>query len=724
MARPVSAAAAKNLIQKHRTLLTGLEQAAPRQESRREIVRAAAGAMVTRETLALLREIPLEELNRDKQGIRLKPLREQGYETVGELYGIPVRKLEAINGISPEGAQDIRREANAIAAEAKKSVRIRLSADDRSEKATNLVAALYGFIKAAEPAARCETLLAHKEALERAIADLAPATGTAKWLFASAAAKERALSAYEYLSAMLAGDYGRKSTKSLAALQGLNSLRSSAAWEDFSKNPIPYFTALEELCPGLLESEDDVYGLPGELADAVAEQEFSTEGLRCTLRRYQAWGVRYILRQERVLLGDEMGLGKTVQAIAAMVALKNTGATHFLVVCPASVLTNWCREIQKHSVLKALKIHGDGREAALTQWLREGGVAVTTYETTGLIALPEDFLFAMAVVDEAHYIKNPGAQRTKNAKALCERALRLLFMTGTALENRVDEMLELIAILQPKIAKKLKAVSHLSAAPRFREQIAPVYYRRRREDVLTELPELIETMDWCTMTPEEEKIYEKAVLQKRYAEARRVSWSVDDLTKSSKARRLLDIVEDAEEDGRKIIVFSFFLDTVEKVSRLLGERCMPVITGSIPPARRQKILDEFEAAPAGTVLVAQIQSGGTGLNIQTASVVVLCEPQFKPSIENQAISRAYRMGQARTVLVHRLLCEDSVDEKITALLEEKQSLFDAFADESAAALESLELDQTAFGSILQEEIDRISRKNGLPPETTLILPEA
>ena len=142
---------------------------------------------------------------------------------------------------------------------------------------------------------------------------------------------------------------------------------------------------------------------------------------------------------------------------------------------------------------------------------------------------------------------------------------------------------------------------------------------------------------------------------------------------------------------------------------------MPVITGSIPPARRQEILDEFEAAPAGTVLVAQIQSGGTGLNIQTASVVVLCEPQFKPSIENQAISRAYRMGQARTVLVHRLLCEDSVDEKITALLEEKQALFDAFADDSAVA-ERLEVDEAAFGNLLQEEIDRINRKNGVTPD--------
>lgn len=96
---------------------------------------------------------------------------------------------------------------------------------------------------------------------------------------------------------------------------------------------------------------------------------------------------------------------------------------------------------------------------------------------------------------------------------------------------------------------------------------------------------------------------------------------------------------------------------------LLGKRCTNPINGSVTPQRRQEIIDEFDKAPAGTVLVAQIQSGGTGLNIQSASVVVLCEPQFKPSIENQAISRAYRMGQTRNVLVYRLLCEDTVDEK-------------------------------------------------------------
>lgn len=267
-------------------------------------------------------------------------------------------------------------------------------------------------------------------------------------------------------------------------------------------------------------------------------------------------------------------------------------------------------------------------------------------------------------------------------------AERLLFMTGTALENKVEEMISLIRILQPHIASQIQGMAFMSAAPQFRKAVAPVYYRRKREDVLTELPDLIESKEWCSLSHNEELAYEHAVLSKNYAEARRVSWNVDDLKDSSKASRLLELVEEAESEDRKVIVFSFFLDTIRKVTMLLGNRCTNPINGSVTPQRRQEIIDEFDKAPAGTVLVAQIQSGGTGLNIQSASVVVLCEPQFKPSIENQAISRAYRMGQTRNVLVYRLLCEGTVDEKIMSTLESKQAIFDAFADKSVAAAES------------------------------------
>ena len=431
------------------------------------------------------------------------------------------------------------------------------------------------------------------------------------------------------------------------------------------------------------------------------------------MRGYQEWGVKYALHQERVLLGDEMGLGKTVQAIATMVSLRNTGATHFAVVCPASVLTNWCREIEQKSRLRVIKVHGSGRKSALRFWIINGGVAVTTYETTAYFTLEDGFRFSMLTVDEAHYIKNAAANRSKNVRELCRHAERLLFMTGTALENKVDEMVSLIAVLQPDVARRVRGVAALPAAPQFRQAVAPVYFRRKRDQVLKELPALTQSKEWCTLTSAEKTAYRKAVLSKNFSAMRRVSWDIDDITGSSKAKRLLELVEEAESEGRKVIVFSFFLGTIDKVRELLGRRCLNPINGSVTPQRRQEIIDAFDKAPAGTVLAAQIQSGGTGLNIQSASVIILCEPQLKPSVENQAVSRAYRMGQTRNVLVYRLLCENTVDERMLKMLEEKQAVFDAFADRSEAAKESLELDERSQKKIIEEEIERINALNGL-----------
>ena len=149
-------------------------------------------------------------------------------------------------------------------------------------------------------------------------------------------------------------------------------------------------------------------------------------------------------------------------------------------------------------------------------------------------------------------------------------------------------------------------------------------------------------------------------------------------------------------------------DLLETRFALSGE-----ITGSTPAEERQGIIDRFSDAPGSSILLCQIQAGGTGLNMQAASVVIICEPQFKPSIENQAISRAYRMGQGRNVLVYRLLCVDTVDEKIMEMLEEKQAVFDAFADVSVAAQaqEAIAVDSTSFGKIIEEEIERIKQKN-------------
>ena len=405
-----------------------------------------------------------------------------------------------------------------------------------------------------------------------------------------------------------------------------------------------------------------------------------------------------------------MGLGKTVQAIGAMVAVRNSGEKHFMVVCPASVLINWCREITLHSDLLPYKIHGDIRDENLQDWITNGGVAVTTYETLSRVNIESITKISMLTVDEAHYIKNPKALRTKTLISVKSKSDRVLFMTGTPLENNVDEMQFLIKNLNPEIAKTIDNMKHLSSAKMFKEKIAPVYFRRTREEVLKELPDLIENEEWCEMDDTEKSAYIESLQSENFMAMRQVSWNVEDISKSSKGQRLLEIYERAITEKRKIIVFSFFLNTLEQVQKLLGDKCVGVITGSIPPDKRQSIVDKFTKATDGSVLVSQIQAGGTGLNIQTASIVVICEPQLKPSIENQAISRTYRMGQVRNVIVYRLLCEDSVDERIIELLENKQNIFDSFADKSVMGNHSLEISEQTSKRIIQLERERLNIK--------------
>lgn len=710
------AARVVRLLEKSRALQAEMDSAHEAVRTKAQQVKSAVDRLLASTAMELLKTVPVEEIGREQSGIRFKALRDNGYETVSDVYCATQSELEAVRGISEDGAWQIKKCAREYVERATTNARIRLSVDNQSPDATGLVLAICDYRR------RCalvdpmdDAVRAEKGKAERAVETLQGIGNGVLWAFMDVAERQKCIADAQYLTKLQTGAYAQAIEKCTQERMALRDADAKTAWEDFSQNSIAYFGVLETLVPGVLGNDDSRYGLPEELAREIQDECFFPDGLMCELRRYQEWGVKYILHQERVLLGDEMGLGKTVQAIASMVSLRNTGATHFMVVCPASVLPNWCKEIAQKSRLRALKIHGEGRMRAFREWQKSGGVAVTNFETTGYLKLEDGFAFDMLVVDEAHYIKNSEARRTKNVAALGEHTKRILFMTGTALENKVEEMINLVKMLRPEVASQLRSLAFMAAAPQFREKVAPVYYRRRRKDVLTELPELIEKQEWCTLLPKEKEIYAASVRKRRYMEIRRVSWNADDLTASCKAKRLKELVEEAAEDGRKIIVFSFFLETIAAVRACLGERCLPQINGSVSPQRRQEIIDEFGRAPAGAVLPAQIQSGGTGLNIQAASVVILCEPQMKPSIENQAISRAYRLGQLHNVLVYRLLCEKSIDERIMETLEEKQRVFDAFADESVSAdatqKKEAEIDDKTFGRLVNEEIERINAEN-------------
>src|SRR5699024_8030858 len=262
-------------------------------------------------------------------------------------------------------------------------------------------------------------------------------------------------------------------------------------------------------------------------------------------------------------------------------------------------------------------------------------------------------------------------------------------------------------ILQPDIAEQLSKELHLLQPSEFKQVVAPVYLRRNRKDVLGELPELEIIPQWMDFGEEEEKFYHQAVMEGKLMSMRRAAWQGGSPEQSPKLEKLLAICDEAEENGHKVLVFSFFKDVIHTVQRHLKERTFEAITGDVPNERRQELIDEFTKADPGSVLISQITAGGVGLNIQAANIIILCEPQWKPSTEEQASSRAYRMGQSRDVVVYRLLTENSIDVTMLEVLGEKANLFDLYARESDVASQALneheEVEESVKQKVLQIE---------------------
>jgi len=429
-------------------------------------------------------------------------------------------------------------------------------------------------------------------------------------------------------------------------------------------------------------------GLPAGIAMDVENTRLITGPLTASLRRYQTFGARYLILQERALLGDDMGLGKTVQVLAAMSHLHALGARHFLVVAPNSVIINWCREVEKHTEMSPVLLHGPERDERLAQWRIDGGVAITTYGTLSKLIDDIETVDYFAA-DEAHMAKNPAAIRSQAVAQAADRSQYVALMTGTALENRLSELQYLVQIVQPGLMPELnKIIDHPSGLIKPEDVVralAPAYLRRTQADVLTELPERVELEEWVDLTDADKKAYDAAKIDMM---SRRLAVNVGDGTRTSaKYERLSEILEEHADAKRKVVVFSYFRQTIDDVCALAGGA--PRITGDTSGAQRQQIIDEFSTDPTATVLVSQIEAGGLGINLQAAQVVILMEAQFKPSIEWQAIARVHRMGQSRSVMVHRLLARNTIEERLVQLIAEKTQIFKHFAHDSSVRDASL-----------------------------------
>jgi SNF2 family DNA or RNA helicase len=272
------------------------------------------------------------------------------------------------------------------------------------------------------------------------------------------------------------------------------------------------------------------------------------------------------------------------------------------------------------------------------------------------------------------------------------------------------------------VADSLGERDALPGSAAFRKAVAPVYLRRNQEDVLTELPSLQQTDEWEELSASDEEAYREAVRAGNFMAMRRAAYMRPE--KSAKLDRLREIVQEAGENGQKTVVFSNFKDVLGVVEAALaagptaGTPMLGPLTGSVPAGRRQQIVDDFAEVSGPAVLLAQIQAAGVGLNMQAASVVIICEPQIKPTIEHQAVARAHRMGQVRSVHVHRLLAVGGVDERMVKMLEEKTRLFDAYARRSVVAEatpDAVDVSDTELARrIVEEEQARLGMANGRP----------
>ncbi|NGO78345.1 DEAD/DEAH box helicase [Streptomyces sp. YC504] len=685
---------ARALLRAGRELLGAARSVLREHDAAQEEVRRAYGVLAEVFVHKELEGLPLTALRDVTRGqlreAALQALEAAGLASVGRVRDAQPYGLRQVPGIGAQTAGQLHSAAGQLARAAAETVAVRIDVDAQEDaRHTSLVRALNRLVLAG-PGIPEAVALARKtaEALESDLSAAVTTGSRVQWLLAGRRKRDQAgaalLRVREALAATASADVRMTLDQAVTdLLRGPEP--ADRAWLDFQVRAAEYYTVLGKVAD-LPEDRESAEGfIPTGIAEQVRAQPLDESLLQVSLRGYQAFGARFALARRRVLIGDEMGLGKTIQALAVLAHLRATGeGRHFLVVCPVGVLLNWIREIEGRSSLITYRAHGPGRHTAVDAWAAEGGVLVTTYDVLRTLEIPKVPL-ALVVADEAQYVKNPRTRRAEALRVLIRRPStgRVLFLTGTPMENHVAEFRSLIGQLQSPDAHALQYGMGALDSRAFRAAVAPCYLRRNQPDVLGELPGVIHADEWEELSDGDRTAYRRAVGEGNFMAMRRAPYA--DPARSAKLHRLRELVAEAAANDLKVVVFSCFLEVLAVVEAALHGAALGPLTGAVPADERQALVDEFTAAPGHAVLLAQIRTGGTGLNLQAASVVVLCEPQLSPALEAQAVARAHRMGQVRRVQVHRLLAADSVDVRLLEVHRVKQEQFDTYARRSEVA---------------------------------------
>src|SRR5208282_3665586 len=461
--------------------------------------------------------------------------------------------------------------------------------------------------------------------------------------------------------------------------------------------------------------------------------------LQADLRPYQKDGFDFLSHLTKIKLGgilaDDMGLGKTLQTLAWLVWLKDRNRKNpkpSLVICPASVLHNWRREANRFTPnLKVLVLESGAARHNLRKQIPQHDLIVTNYALLRRdLEELQKFAFRATILDEAQFIKNPGAQVTQSVKQL--KSEHMLALTGTPLENRLLDLWSIVDFIQPGYLGKQDHFSQTYeprgedaesaqriARRRLSAKLRPLMLRRLKQRVAKDLPERIEQRRDCQLGDEQRKLYlaelrrsrdqvmqtvaEKGLNQSKIhvlaalTRLRQICCHpqlVGNDAPSGKTETLFELLDPLVSEGQKVLVFSQFV----QVLKLLEFECQQrqikthLLTGQTKD--RQEAVAAFQNDPNAAVFLLSLRAAGTGLNLTNASYVVLYDPWWNPAVEAQAIDRSHRIGQTQTVNAYRLIAPGTVEEKIWELQQSKaKTIADVLGEEGfARSLTATDLD--------------------------------
>lgn len=431
------------------------------------------------------------------------------------------------------------------------------------------------------------------------------------------------------------------------------------------------------------------------------------KALNAELRDYQMQGFRWLMRQTGCGLGaclaDDMGLGKTLQILTVLLARAKEGPS--LVLVPASVCGNWVREAARFTPTLSTVIMGNTQREETLQKLGPRDVLVCSY---GLLVTEVEILsrieWNVVVLDEAQAIKNSQSQRAENTRRL--NARYRIAATGTPLENNLMELWSLMQFLNPDYlgAQSAFMSRFKDATGRLHKLVAPFILRRVKNDVLDELPEKTERVLQIDLNERERALYEsirREAMQQLNGDSGRFQ-VLAMLTKlrrlcclpslvapdcgiadSSKMDALRELTAELRASGHRALIFSQFTDVLAHVQQLCQEEqySFLYLDGSTPTARRMQLVDTFQQGETDFFLIS-LKAGGVGLNLTAADYVILLDPWWNPAVENQAADRTHRIGQKKPVTVCRMVCSDTIEEKVLSLHSRKREMFDSIINDT------------------------------------------